>query len=440
MDLQASENVLFSPAGANKAIIKAKFIPNAFFTEFFEGRNENDRNYILWISVADHDLQVNFSDRVSLLIDYNQMIKVIPPAGAYPGMTNKFIEHPQNEIVAGALKYFGFVEDDVLSRLQFSVDKTKDILLRNMVFGYEVVNQDTEAAYILEEYPVNLNSFPKDTNNVQQINFDDIRGFKLEDGNNKNWVKILRDEVADANNIVAYKAFFATKIRWEDWLQRDNVPDEYYNNSLLNDGQHNDWLDYLRAGVVGGHKINFFVFTEVIENGEFKRYKNTFEITFNDYDENLDIETEHNYYRHSDDTLLNVGFDPETGKPLGVLLNNEPTRIEIIYTHLSEDFNFDKMYAVTTLEIDKGAGEFEHRQLSSKWGSESDNPLIPLENETNLKFELIAPRQIKTTCLVDPNKLENALRYKISGRIGCWAESPGSDDGKYEKKYESKYE
>ncbi|MDB0602174.1 hypothetical protein PL373_13650 [Tenacibaculum maritimum] len=443
IDLQASENILFNSAGSNKIILKAKFTPNAFFTELFESKNENDRKYILWVSVADYNLQINFSDRVSLLTDYNDMVKVIPPAGPYPNMTNRFIEHPQSENVAGVEKYFGFIEDDILSRLFFKVNTIEDILLRNMIFGYEVVNQNTGASFILEEIPVNLSVFPKDSNDIQQIDYDNIRGFKLESGNNKNWVKIFRDEDNDTGTEKGYKVFFATKIRWEDWLQRDAVPTEYYDNTLLNDGYHNDWLDYLRSGNIDDYKINFFVFTEIIEDGEFKRHKNTFELTFNDYDENLNIETDHHYYRDSDDTLLNVGTDPETGKPLGVLLDNEPTRIEITYTHLFEDFDINKMYAVTTLEIDKGAGEFEHRQLSSVWGSEPDNPLIPLSGETHLRFEQLASNIVKATCLVNPDRLENALRYKITGRIGCWAEGTGGNnpkDGKYETKYEAKYE
>lgn len=433
MDLKATQNIMFSPSGADKITVKATFIPNAFFTEFFENRNENDRNYIIWVSVADHDLDINFSDRVSVLADYSSMLKVIPPSGEYQGMTNQFIEHPQNENVVGVEKYYGFVEDDVLSRISFKLSKDVGVNLRGMTFGYEVVNEVTGAAFTLEEYPVNLSIFPKNANGVQQINFDDVRGFKLETGNNKNWVKILRDENNDIDSEAAYKVYFASKIRWENWIERDNVPIEFY------DKYNNDWLDYLRAN--GDYTINFFVLTDIIEDGEFKVYKNAFEITFNDYDENLNITTEHKYYRDLDNTVLNIGTDPDTGKPLGVLLNNEFTRIEITYTHLTEDFDFAKMYAVTSLEIDKGAGEFEYRQLSSVWGREADNPLTPLSGETKLKFELLTANSVKATCLVDPNLLENAARYKITGRIGCWSE--GSNDtinGKYEDKYENKYE
>lgn len=442
MDLQASNNILVVQGGSDVVEIKARFIPNAQFFQMFENKSENDRKYLMWLSVSDQQQQINFSDRVSLLIDYKDMIKTIPPAGPLPGMTNRFIEHPQDENSVGVEKYFGFIEDDVLARMNFKIDTTDNKFIRSFTFGYEVVNTETGAVYILENYPINVSNIPIGSDGIQNINVDDIRGFKLENGNNKNFVKVLRDLPNDNGNEKAFLCYFATKLRWEDWLNRDGVPLEFYDNTKQNDGYHNDWVDYLRAGNVGEHKFNFFVFTDVDDNGEFKRHKNTFELTFNDYDENLNIQTDHRYFRDSDNTDLTIGIDPESGKPLGVLLDNEPTRIEITYTHLTEDFDITKMYAVTTMEVDKGAGRMEHRQLSSVWGSENDNFLIPLTGETRLKFEQLASNVVKATCLVDPNKLTDALRYKVSGRIGCFPEGIGNpkNNGKYEARYEAKYE
>lgn len=442
MDVEQDGTPLFIAGGADKVVFKAKFVPNPSFINFFNDRGENDRQYILWLSVADHDLAINFSDRVSLLARYGTLTRVIAPAGPYPGMTSKFIEHPQSEGVEGADKYFGFVEDDVLSRVRFSTELSTNNIINSMSFGYEVKDVDSGLSYSLENIAIPLDGFPKDPDGIQQFNIDQVRGFKLESGNNKNFVKILRDEANDTTGRAHYTALFASKIRWEEWLSRDGVPDLYFDSSKENNGQHNDWLDYLRAGNIDSKDFFFVVYTEVVEDGELVVYKNEFELTFNGYDENLNIETTHEYFRDSDNTLLNVGTDPDTGKPLGAILSDEPTRIEITYENLTEDFDFDFMYATICLEVDRGAGEFEFRQLSSRWGSESDNPLIPLNGENRLKMELVSPRVIKTSCLIDPNRLEQVLRYKISGRLGCWAESPGVPvtQGLYEARYESIYE
>lgn len=439
MDMQPLDNILFSAGGQEKVVVRAKFIPNTDFTSFFDARSEDDRKYIIWVSVADHTLDINYSNRVSLPVDYNTMAKVIQPDGELDGMLTTFIEHPQDDGVQGVSKYCGFLEDDVLARSLFKINTEEDIFINSITFGYEVENINTGSTYTLEEYSVNTSIYPKITN-IQQINFEDSRGFNMVEGNNKNWVKILRDTDNDEGVEVGYKCFFATKIRWQDWISRDNVPTEFYNNSLLNNGYNNNWLDYLRSGTLNEYKINFFVITDLTKAEEEKLYKNTFEITFNGYDENLNIVKEHNYFRHSDNTLLNIGTDPDSGNNLGIILSDEYTRVEITFTHQSLDFDFPNMYGVITLEEANGDGQ--NRFLSTYWDSEPFNPLIPLETETKLKMELVSSNVIKTSCLIDPNLLENVEKYKITGRIGCWPEAltNPSVQGKYEEKYEDKYE
>lgn len=436
MNIQANENVLFQDIGNNQIRLSARFIPSAEFVDLFNEKSETDRKYILWLSCAYQSLGINFSNRVSLLIDYNEMVKNVSLAGVYPDMSNFFLEHQQESEEDGVYNYVGFLEDDVLSRLKFSIDTEDSRQIRSMTFGYEVLNTQSNTSFELERYSVNLSGIPINNQGIQEININESRGFNLQDGNNKNWVKINRDFDNDNGTKKAYKAFYATKIRWEDWLQKDGVPSEFYNNSLENNGSHNNWLDYLRNGIDNEYCMNFFVYTEVLENNEISIYKNTYEIYFHGYDENENILTEHNYYRDSDDTLINVGIDDESGNNLGLLLQNEPTRIEITYQNLVEDFDINSIYAVIGLESENGAGQFEYRQLSSVWGSESTNILIPLEGEENLKIEQISPRVIKTSCLIDNTKLINSSRYKITGRIGC----SSAFQGIYENAYENAYE
>ena len=438
IDIIAKDGVMFVPLGPDTVKMKLKFVPNVEFGTFFNSKGENDRKYLIWASIADHDLLINFSDRVSLILDYSSLVKNIPPAGPLEGMSNKFVEHPSNEDYSGVDKYIGHVEDDVLSRTTFNVPSTK--FINSIDFGYEVFNTVTGSAYELEKVSKNTSVFPFDSAGVQQISIDEIRGFKLNAGNNKNFVKIKRDSVNDNDLGKAYKCFFATKIRWEDWISRTNVPVEFFNADALNNGYNNNWLEYLRKSA--DYKIRYFVKIDVTENGQRKVHKNTFDLTFNGYDENLNIQKEHKFVRDSDNTLLNIGLDSETGKPFGVILSNEPTRVEIIYTNLAGNFDFGKTYCVTSLEVDKGAGEFEYRQLSSVWDSENDNPLFPVNGETNLKMELISANTIKTTCLIDPNLLPKEPRFKITGRIGCFKEGHETNPsiGLYEELYEDLYE
>lgn len=433
------ENVRFTNLNGT-IVFEGTFVPNAEFYSKFDAKDEENRNYIIWMSVADGSLDRNFSDRVSLLADFKVLEKHIPQAGEYPFLENAFVEHPFDDDFVGVEKYEGIVQDDILCRMPFSIKKDGSVYFEKMTFGVEAFNIGLNKSFDLERYEIDLSQSPTDANDVQQFSVDQTRGFKLESGNNKNWVKILRETGSDTVENNGYLAYFATKIRWEDWILNQKTPPDFFDANELNDGFNNDWVHYLRTQ---GWIINFYTEINATIDGELTQYKNQFKFTFNDYDENDNISTAHRYFRDSDDTLLNIGTDPEYNKPLGVILSNEPTRIEIDFEILDAGvWDLGLVYAVTTIEIDRGAGRFEMRQLSSVWGSEDDNPLKPLTGQTKLKMVVDGTSKILTTsCLIDPDLLDDGAKYRITGRVGCFDISGGIFvPGLYEFRYENLYE
>lgn len=431
--------IKFTKVG-NKIVFEANFIPNSSFFNIFDSKNEEDRNFVLWVSVADGTLVRNLSDRVSLLADVGVMSKNIPPAGSYSGIDNKFIEHPFDETDTGESILQGIIQDDILCRMPLRIPTDGSKIFQTITFGVEAFNIGLNESFELEKLEIDLTQFPITSDGVQQIEIDTIRGFKLEPGNNKNWVKIEREPSLDSSGLAGFICYFATKIRWEDWIQRNGVPSAFFDATELNNGSHNDWFNYLETE---GWSIKYF--SEIISNesGDLYEYKNRWSMTFNDYDQNTNISVTHKYFRHSDNTLLNVGTDPENGRPLGVIISNEPTRIEIEFEILDSGvWDILKTYGIITIEIDRGAGRFEQRQLSSVWGSENDNPLKPLDGETKLKLEVDGTNKfLKMSCLVDPDILEDAEKYRVSGRVGC-KDDDGTEfsPGLYEFRYEDKYE
>ena len=393
--------------------------PNSDFLQFFENKT-NDRTFVLWLSVGDSTLDVNLSDRVSLLLDVNNMENLIVISGELDGVINKFLEHPKKHDMPGVDLYDGFIEDDVLSVSNFVIPKGQ--FLKAVSFGYEVENITTGAIYTLERLAVSTSGFPI-VNDIPEIDVNLSRNFLLPFDNNKNWVKIVRDSNGDTSEANAYTSYFGSKLRWEDWLQRQSVPTEFFDTTKENNGFNNSWLDYLRNGT--NHRINYFMFYDIEINGVMKRFKNSFNVTFNGYDENTSVTTLHEYYDNETNVLLNIGTDPETGRPLGVFLSNKKTRIEITYTNEVEDFDITNVYCATTCEIFRGAGEMQHHQISSIWEHNQGGILIPVEGLTKLKVEQIAPNQIKTSCLVDNEVLEKVPMYKITGRIGCFQNNDG---------------
>lgn len=410
--------------------------PNSDFMQFFDNKPD-DRTFVLWLSVANSELDVNLSDRVSLLLDVNNMENLITISGELDGVVNTFIEHPKNHDMPGVDLYNGFIEDDVLAVSNFVIPKTQ--LLKAVSFGYEVENLSTQLTYELERISVSTSSFPI-VNDIQQIDVNLSRNFLLPFDNNKNWIKVVRNAGADTTDFNGFTSYFGSKLRWEDWLQKQNVPNEFFDNTKENNGFNNSWLDYLRNGT--NHRINFFMYFDIDVNGVLKRFKNKFNVTFSGYDESEIITTTHEYYNDETDELLNIGTDPETGRPLGVFLSNKKTRIEITYTNNDDDIDIGNVYCTTTCEVFPGAGEMQHHQISSIWEHTQGGLLIPVAGMTRLKVEQTASNVIKTTCLVDNDVLEKVPMYKITGRIGCFANTNGIPLAyrKYEDKYQPNYE
>jgi hypothetical protein len=284
--------------------------------------------------------------------------------------------------------------------------------------SFRIVSENSVTGQQVEfqVYNVDLSIFPNDSNGVPQWNIDESRGFKYGQGNNKNWVKVLREPTFDTGSEYAYVAYFGFKIRWEDWINRTGMPSAFFNASEEHNGFNNDWHQALQ---VAGWDFKFIVNTQVEVNGELGQYENSKFLSFKDYNSNLQLTKQWNFYRESDGTLINAGVDPQTGEPLGVLLDNERTEVELIWTRGLGVWNsIDEVYATSCIEVDGGAGQFSFRQLSSIWEPEQDNPL-QAPSGTLLELTLISPTQVRTRCLVEPSLLEEAIRYKHSARIGC---------------------
>ncbi len=303
--------------GANQITFEATFEPNSGFAALMESLDETERNYCLWISIADQNEVTNFSNRVSLLLDYAQMETFIPPVGPYPGMTIDFLDHTQDEnSVASICGNDIRIEDDLLARVLFTIDEAvgTDIPVVNALsYGFIVQRNSDGLTYELENFRIDLTQYPDPT----QFNFDSTRGFKLIPGNDKNFIKVDYYPALNTGTEKGVRGLYGYKVRWEDWIKRINVPAEveqdFYNNAELNNGINNDWFQWLSNA---GYTLSFVVYTDATLNGNTVRYINTKPLPFVDYDDNSNITTEIRYYRESDNTLLVGGIDPVTGGDL----------------------------------------------------------------------------------------------------------------------------
>ena len=431
------ENVSFTKQN-DILVFEGVFSPNATLSSIFEGKQADDRNYALYLSVADGELERNYSDRVTLLADYRSLIKTIPSAGPYPYIENTFLQHPENETSAGSEKLRAIIQDDILVRMPFRIKKNDNTTFNSITFGVEMFNPALNRSFDLEAYSVDVSQAQTDANGVQQFNVSETRGFRLPVGNNKNIVSIQKSSL-DTIDFSGFIALYAFRIRWEEWQANPNAPQDFFDSSLLNNGLNNDWYTYVTKQ---GWQINFFTRINATKAGEVLQYKNTWQFNIADYDVNTKLTKTHNYFRNSTNVNINNGVDPISGRPLGTILSNEETRIEIAYTILdSGTFVLANYYTIITIEIDRGQGQTEVRELTTVWDRESDNPLKGITTEARLTMELSAnSKTITSKCIVDPDLLEDGARYRITGRIGCLPTGGEFNDRLYEFRYEDKYE
>ena len=432
------ENVMFR-SDNDKLIFEGTFAPNPNFTTLFGAKDPDDRTYILYLSTANSALQRNYSDRVTLLADTKQLIKTIRPAGPFPTIENLFIEHPESETVTGTDRLRAITQDDILARMPFRIARNTEEPISSFTFGVEIFNAALNKSFVLEQNQLDVSQSQRDNEGVQQFDVDETRGFLLPQGNNKNWMRILRTPEGDTENFQSFIAYYAFRIRWEDWQENLAAPADFFDANNLNNGLNNDWFDYLETE---GWTINFFSLITATREGEQVVYKNTWNFDFKDYDQNSRLQTTHKYFRHSTDTDITVGNDPITGKPLGVILNNEQTRIEVSFRILDDGvFDLASYYSIITIEIDNGEGQDEVRELTTAWDKASDNPLEGITNPQRLTQELDPTNKILIAkCLVNPDMLQQAARYRITGRVGCVGEGGNFEQRLYEFRYENLYE
>ena len=398
------------------------FRPSLDFSNYMNTLSENERQYSLWISVGDSAPATNQSDRVSLLIEKNNtMTTFIEPIGEYDGMEIGFLNHPQlSTETPSTCGNSIFVEDDLLAKISFQVDTATGPTIpipTAINYGFMVEDINTGATYVLENTPIDLTQYPDPT----QYNYDASRGFKLGVNNSKNFIKVDYDPANNTGSLLGVLGFYGFKIRWEDWIARFPVaPAAFYDNTQLNNGKNNDWFHYFNTS---GWRFLFFVNTSAILNGSNVVYQNTQELIIKDYDSNPIISTELKYYQNNNGVKgpqLIGGTDPLTGDPLGVIIRGEKVFLDIEYTRsVGTWVDVLSSYALNCIEVDKGAGFKEFRQLSSIFVPEFTNPLEGVTGTTLSTLTLVSPTVLRVECMIDSNKLINAPRYKVSGRLGC---------------------
>ena len=289
------------------------------------------REYVLSISTKNHLIASSEGDNVNLPIDIGSYFTdLTDPSMIQTDIT--FVDHPNSDVDTGATTLTVRTDDDVVGVAKFTLDR-KDIAGFTRVgvdIGFSsikvevIAKKDIDTFFVLDSFERNLNI--EDSVNIAPygtvpiIDIEQDRGFRTPaDDLRRDIIVKRRTDLDVVSGIFNYECYFPFIFRWEDWVKLDGVNDEFYDESLPNNGLNHDWARYAAAS---GWNI-FFRFTIVATKDGFPiTYTSESLMLVEDYTEGSEWDTE-----QAKSYIVSSGLEITQGGQSGISLD-EATRIE----------------------------------------------------------------------------------------------------------------
>ena len=366
------------------------FTPDSFFETFFDGLEDGDRLFKLWVKFGN----------LNLLVFNDQLSKSPPVGGPLIPIQNIFIDHSDNttESVDTALTYEANTEDDLAFCGKFLLEKGANY--DSMEYRIVAYNTTTFESFDLNTCFFNISTIPfvggqyiiNQSNTVQNT---------LPTTSEKRIAKLTLDPSIDTLTEYGIKVYFPFLLRWEYWLQQLNADADFYPNE-----QTKNWFNFNN---LGDWELRLNI--ELVKDGLAYIFEDT--ILDKDYDsEPLIVQ---NIELYIDATNTNVGIVTE-GQLMRVIATHS-----LISGEVWDD-------AVTWGMITVEPTESNPRFISSTvidYDNNPSNPLIPLVGETKCKLTFPTPTLAKMECFFNPDLINLSNGVKFTTKIkGCSLESP----------------
>lgn len=370
--------------------------------------------YMMWVIVENPNLAADLSDKVNLLLQVAEVYEQLTTVDLIDAAT-VFLEHHYTDPAQGKPTLDMFPVDDVISRTDFSIDftghETEGIKILSVKPAIKLKHA-TNADITLESFAVNTNNYPLigTLPGVQNIQYQQDRVFKREDGNRKS-VVLKREFVNDLGLIKSFSLNYPFMHRWEYWIALQNIaniPSSLFDSTKPLNGLNNLW-DRLES--ITGWTLNYDLEFTILQNGK------TFIQSFS-------------YPLQSQYFLANTEWTNCSIKSYDTDTNSEITNASVQYLHGYKNTKIVATFQKTTgaipdisqvamaiwIEPFEGLGISDIRLASSEYN------LIPLSwflsiNSTN-KVSLSQTGGVFTgSVLVDSSKLPANKRFTVYARI-----------------------
>jgi len=205
-------------------------------------------NYLLSVLVDTPSLTPEESDRTVVLLDVNvyDSTKDIPDLLIVDEFTN--YGHGTDVSEVGFTDYKGWIQDGYTVKGNFRLDRTKKALIETFNINLVAWKDGTEDYFLIQSNQFNVSNSVIDSDGNQQINIQELQGFKLDTLDQFNQ-KILTTGAFDGT-FINYDFQLGLKIDWQEWVSLADADTVFYDINEPNNGLNKDSSNYsLKEGV-----------------------------------------------------------------------------------------------------------------------------------------------------------------------------------------------
>lgn len=403
---------------------------NISYNALQQAKLDNTKNYVIWILVGDGGKTNGADDRVPVLVDTDLYDFNADVAGLLTlrGQDSQFFNHCIDYTSTGHTDFKGWIQDSMLWKInpiyQLASNESKII---DAAFILGAHNATTGEFFELQRYDFDIagNSVivpaqvGANTYNIQQININTTRGFKLASGDQFNFVKWSTNFTGE--DIVPYEILIGFQINWEDWILNNDVSTVFYDINEPNNGFNNQSNRYsLKQGFAIVARLDCNVQDN---NGGTTRY------VF----ESPDAEVE-NFGDTGEGekqtwccTTGTTDID-DTVNLNGDYLTSDDTKVRLRVKKCDNTtFNPADICGELRIDIENG-GQYTIERLSTFRPFVAGQKLIPLSGESNAKIEVDPSNlYVDIVARVDKTKIKAGDRLCLSGWMTFYDEITNGD-------------
>lgn len=364
--------------------IEFVFLPTSQFTAFIESREEDDREFELWVKCGNLNLTV-----------FRGQLTTSPPEGGELIMISSFpfVDHSDNRN-EGFLDidpvYNRFdTEDDIAYFGTFLMDKDLTGAYSSLRIRMEAFNTVTEEDFTLKQTVFSLATTQVDANGVYLIDETTTVNPNLPLTSLKRDAIFKRDSSIDTLTQFGVSIYYPVVLDWKYWLPLPTASVDFYPN------QNRNWQQYSDSG-------NWVVRMELelIKSG--LAFTHSDQLSILDYNAKAQILSTMQYSLYPAGTVT-------TGLIAGQIM-----KLRARHESLLGGWNPETWGNIRIEKKENAPDDLSSTILD--FDNDASNPLYPLPGETKAK-KTITGNIVFIECLCDTNKLPSPGTYSVAYKI-----------------------